>query len=1164
MQKQAAIELVKNTFSRKFDEENFVRFIANVLKTYDQVVKIREGHYIREAYRGFVDHYTVIGHFKDAANNQIDVLHVTLLRSTSLDRARTAQRNFVADYLKNQGKEAALVAFIAPGEADWRFSLVRLDHSLEVNDGKVKTIEELTPARRWSFLVGEHEGSHTVQSRFVTLLTDSEPPNLRELENAFNIEVVTEEFFSKYVELFHRVRESLEALIKADPDIAEDFREKDISPVDFAKKTLGQMAFLYFLQKKGWFGVAPKAEWGTGRKNFLRELFERRQSYGKNFFDDILEPLFYEALAQDRGKEAIYPRLNNCRMPFLNGGLFEPMRGYSWETTHILLDDAIFSNTNKTKEGDVGDGILDVFDRYNFTVNENEPLEKEVAVDPEMLGKVFENLLEIKDRKSKGTFYTPREIVHYMCQQSLVNFLSNNLEEKVPIEDLEVLIQRGSQILQNDSLVIEKGKEGTYKFLTPETVRRNALDLDRALETIKVCDPAVGSGAFPLGMLTEIVQARQVLAVHLNNNASVYELKLHSISNSIHGVDIDPGAVEIAKLRLWLALVVEEDEPHPLPNLEHKIMQGNSLISDYEGIRLFDESLLEKDQEKMVQLGMNFGSDSEQKLDRLKIVTEQFIHESQKSKKQDLKDEIGSLKWELIDATLKEQKKTEKLNEIRKLRQKNTRPFFVWRLEFSDVFRERGGFDIVIANPPYVGEKGNKDIFRSIAKGNLGQFYHGKMDLFYFFFHLALDLGNENSQHAFITTNYYITATGAKGLRIHLKENSTIRTLIDFNELRIFESALGQHNLITIFSKSKEPQSLALSLVAKVGGVANESILKEILHNHKADMTEIFVLSQNQIYEGKENYIRLKGVGNYDNPAQSIADKLKKDATSLGVICNINQGIVSGADRFTTKHAEKYQICAEKGEGIFVLSKDEIDALTLNDFEKNMIHPFYKNSQISRYCIEKNKNLFIIYIDKNTDINKAPNIIKHLGKFKKILENKRECKSGSLPWYSLHWSREQSMFDECKIVNSRRSKRNNFALEVDGRYEQSDIMLSSIRNEYKKKVSIKYLISLLNSKTYYFWLFNKGKRKGNMLELFYQPLSEIPIKCISLEEQKPFIELVDKILAITSKLEYCSKHPPALQLELEMKIDELVFDLYGLTAEERAVVINSQADAAII
>jgi len=253
-----------------YSDEYFVRFVSNLFKgEYTPLDKRRDGHYVREAFRTFVQRYRVLGTYQDAEGISLDILEVTLQREGSLERARTAQRNFIADYLKKNGRDAALVAFLSPGQHDWRFSLVKLEYSLEVKDGKLKTEEELTPAKRWSFLIGRHEGSHTVQSRFVSLLRDAEKPLLKELEEAFNIESVTDEFFKKYCELFFRMKESLDKLVEGDPAIKADFEAKELTTVDFAKKTLGQMAFLYFLQKKGWFGVAPGKPWGTGPKRFL-------------------------------------------------------------------------------------------------------------------------------------------------------------------------------------------------------------------------------------------------------------------------------------------------------------------------------------------------------------------------------------------------------------------------------------------------------------------------------------------------------------------------------------------------------------------------------------------------------------------------------------------------------------------------------------------------------------------------------------------------------------------------------------------------------------------------------------------------------------------------------------------------------------------------------
>jgi len=292
-------------------------------------------------------------------------LIVKLKRETSLERARTRQRNFIAWYLKGSRggklKDAALVAFVSPNEEDWRFSLVKMDYRFEGltaeasaqagwQSGKVKVREEFTPARRWSFLVGKNEKSHTAQSRLVSILEDDEHnPTLKQLEDAFNIEPVTKEFFDKYRDLLIRTVDALDKLVKKDLTVRKDFESKNINTVDFAKKLLGQIVFLYFLQKKGWFGVKRDAEWGTGAKDFLRRLFNKEYGDYKNFFNDILEPLFYEALARERD-DNFYSRFN-CKIPFLNGGLFEPIGGYNWVHTDILLPDELFSNNRRTSEG---------------------------------------------------------------------------------------------------------------------------------------------------------------------------------------------------------------------------------------------------------------------------------------------------------------------------------------------------------------------------------------------------------------------------------------------------------------------------------------------------------------------------------------------------------------------------------------------------------------------------------------------------------------------------------------------------------------------------------------------------------------------------------------------------------------------------------------------
>ncbi|MBK7221884.1 MAG: hypothetical protein IPH94_11345 [Saprospiraceae bacterium] len=636
MDKKTAQALIEKSFNNAFSEEQFTVFAKNLLNDLEDKDNRYSGNLIWDDYKDHITTYKRIGKYIDPDGEALDVLIVEVKSVTKLERARTALRNFVIKHLSKFEKDYALVAFYSKEDdgADWRFSFIKLEYRSELDEekGKVKTKKEFTPAKRYSFLVGKYEKAHTAKNQLLPLLQNiANNPTIEELESAFSIEKVTDEFFNQYKDLYIKLYEHFEndKKVKAAIDKAE------IDNTRFTKKLLGQIVFLYFLQKKGWLGVAKNERWGTGKKRFVQELNEQAQTEGVNFFKDKLQYLFYEALAKERDNVNSYYKRFDCRIPFLNGGLFEA--DYNWQDANITIPENLFRNEEKNKSGDVGTGIMDVFDRYNFTIKEDEPLDKEVAVDPEMLGKVFENMLDITERKSKGAFYTPREIVHYMCQESLIHYLDNALNSgtssyqelgsdqtklfsgstnkngnlkielehtdniRVPKKDIETFIREGHFALENDERVANKGETKTYKYQLPESIRKNANLIDQKLSDIRICDPAIGSGAFPVGLLHELVNAMLVLKPHLSydylteklkgfgfthresisDSRYIYRLKRHIIQESIYGVDIDSSAIDIARLRLWLSLVVDEDDLDPietLPNLDYKIVCGNSLI----------------------------------------------------------------------------------------------------------------------------------------------------------------------------------------------------------------------------------------------------------------------------------------------------------------------------------------------------------------------------------------------------------------------------------------------------------------------------------------------------------------------------------------------------------------------------------------------------------
>ena len=878
MNRDQAYALIRQTFTQSFDKVRFQNFTVNLLKQIDEAKAFSfHGQYIPDAYKEHVRRYERLGTYTDPAGEKLDVLIVNLKRETALDRARTMQRNFIAWHLKHRDeKDAALVAYHTEGLEDWRFSYIRMDYRTARDErGKIRVATDLTPARRFSFLVGRGENCHTAQSRFQTLLEDDRRnPTLARLEEAFSIETVTREFFEKYRILFNDLKDALNGIVASNAAVGKDFADKGVDTVNFAKKTLGQIVFLYFLQKKGWFGVARDETWGTGPKNFLRQLFEK-QRYA-NFFNDILEPLFYEALARERDQN--YYRLFDCKIPFLNGGLFDPINEYDWVHSDILLPDALFSNHDLTKEGDTGTGILDVFDRYNFTVREDEPLEREVAVDPEMLGKVFENLLEVKDRKSKGTYYTPREIVHYMCRESLINYLDAEMTGAdgdlfFRREDLEFLIRFGEMIHEHDARVRREGQETKdYSYLIPATIRARAKLIDEKLANIRVCDPAVGSGAFLVGMMTEIAKARQTLSTYIRTVGprSPYLFKRQAIQNSLYGVDIDPGAVEIAKLRLWLSLIVDEEdirEIKPLPNLDYKIMQGNSLLEEFAGVKLFDEKLITdapvdenaafirdakrkqtllqreyfrlktdgsltpvKRQDLEIQLQEQasllkklvkrtgkigeeiplFDSEAKKKADELKQLHRELFETFQKSRKDAIKARIETMEWELIEATLKEQHKADALKKIGLWKKANIRPFFLWKFHFAEIFREKSGFDVVIANPPYVRQEAIRPLKPDLAKA-FGKFYCGTADLYTYFYKCGLDLLKAGGHLCFIAPNKFMRAGYGRNTRELLTGEATPKVVIDFGDLPIFDATT--YPSILLVEKGR-PEAAAKTLAA--------------------------------------------------------------------------------------------------------------------------------------------------------------------------------------------------------------------------------------------------------------------------------------------------------------------------------------------------------------
>lgn len=1238
--------VLNEIFTNTFNEAKFNKFIINLLNL-DQKDRLN-GVVIKEnssVYENHIEYVKDLGKYTDEGR-KIIVASIVKLKD-SPDKARTLQRNFIARHLKDIGADAAVVALYSDNSDIWRISFVKLDTTFNINEltGNLEIKEDITPAKRYSYLIEPKLKNHTVQEQLRNLLfNDIKKPSVEEIENVFSVEVVTDEFFKMYRDKYLDLKEFLETNNEFIQESKRLMVEVNEFSEEFAKKLMGQVAFLYFLQKKGWLGVkiVPKnidkselrelyrkqneetreiitksykskdqymvidstevkklsddeadmlasvfknskydEEWGRGTKTFIRDIFEVCKRNNKNFFNDYLEPLFYNALNKRRGSNEYYQRFN-CKIPFLNGGLFEPIYKYEWENISIEIPNEFFSNENNDNKK----GLLDFFDMYNFTMNEDEPLEKEVAVDPEMLGKIFENLLDVKERKSKGAFYTPREIVHYMCQECLINYLHN--ETKIDTTSLELLIKYG-EVIKDVDLSIEDKKY--YKM--PKFIIDNLEIIDKALENVTVADPSVGSGAFPLGMLNEIVKARSILVEYMtkdldewkkedfirDNKKSLYDLKKNAMKKSIFAVDIEPSAVDITKLRLWLSLVVDADVRtiNTLPNLDYNIMVGNSLIEEFNGIKLFDEDLLKertKRKKKTVsnQISMNIegtsaniGIEQEyQLLEDIQKLQGELFDEKDNSKKVLIKKEIESKEWDLIEYKLTREKKLlfKETEELKKHRKSNRKPYFLWELEFSKVFKVNGGFDIVIGNPPYIGEKGNKEIFHEVKVTKFGEkFYQRRMDFFYFFIAKGVEILKSKGQLGFITTNYWITATGGqKNLRPYLKSNTNIKKYIDFREYKIFESALGQHNCIFILEKNIEDKDSKTHVIEVYDHKqASKYNLTNILNNI-SDMNGIkSYLSQSQcnLYEDKTFNIRF----NDDRTNSTLQKIMINSDKKLDDICIISGGVSSSADKVTKgniKHCSDEEIESNNivlGNGVLVLNKEELETLNLGEKELGYIKPLYKSSEIKPYWSNNIPEKFLIYATHNNavEIEKCNNIYKHLKRYETILKNRSQdielanaMKKGH--WFVLTNGRNKINFNDEKIVCPYRAKSNVFGYNNIPWYAGRDVYFLV---DFKENIN--YIMGVLNSTLIKFWLKNKGKMKGDIFEIYPEPLRNIPVvinnKSIKMEIESKVQDII-KITQNNNVHNISDTLIGEVVSKLVLDIDNLVYKLYGLDEED--------------
>ncbi|MFA7298182.1 MAG: TaqI-like C-terminal specificity domain-containing protein [Candidatus Absconditabacterales bacterium] len=1091
-------------FNASYDRSDFLRILQTKICP-NFVQEIKPMQFERQTKYFVKDSMYQLGKIKFADDTEVIVMEI---QQTSISDPRITLTKDAFKILHDHQKDNALIVFYSADTDSWRLSLLTSKY-----EGRDKINSN---AKRYSFLLGSHEKVKTPND-YLIKNPKGIVKDLNDLISRFDVEVVRKEFFKQYLNLFLELYKELKPY--------EIMLGKDNDLVTFTKTLMGKIIFLYFIQKKGRLGVHIEKEWGEGRKDFMKFLLDdykgprdlHKGEHKSSFYNDYLEPLFYEALSNERNTD-VYERFD-LKIPYLNGGLFE--QEYDRKNTFINPKDEIFEK------------IIDTFDRYNFTIHEDDPYDREIAVDPEMLGKIFETMISVsKDNieeicdiyekakaKSKdpdkiisvdvgkelnkkfGAFYTPREIVHYMTKESLTYYLINGIKEARPNESDEQIekIIRELFRLKDDHLLKEETKLSQEEFQLFEQYIILTNDL---LKKIKVLDPAVGSGAFPMGILHEIFGLRRYLidAFELKFESD-YEIKKSIIQNNIYGVDIEQGAIDIARLRFWLSLVVDADKPEPLPNLDFKFVCANTLIP-LEGGSLFTKQDL---------------------IDELNNLRKKYFGTQKKSEKELLKKEFYKAQQELCGFTVKQHfnNRKEQKEYIEVLVKQNTDPrnrqIMQWdpfdTKESSEFFDSElmfgiDGFSICIGNPPYIsyysrqshGNDKTSDIIETFKKSynfiedkkKLGRF-----NTVMFFLEMALNLtGNQGIINFIIDTNFY--SNPFENIRKYLLENSSIIEIV--SNVNAFEG-VGSYQVILKYTKKMNKENFIKWKSIQDG---------EFIYNGSVQ---------------QKKYLKtLEIIPPVSEGLDVLRDKIEKNGQIKDLLGNNN---IRTCITFTGQKDK------------FVIPKPELEIdYPLLEGSKSVQGPYLpiKNDFFVRYDLKLRDKLNEDYIQLAKAEGKRTPMVIGLGDL--------ECFKSPKIFVRLSDSRITATYTDQFVC--------------------ADLSLYVIVMPNKQNIwnnySIFFLLGILNSKliTFYARKFEKIKNLGRGTpQIRLKDIRELPIVNIDFLNNNS-ITLHNNIRDIAKSILAIKKGDPKADIsQLEKEIDQIVYKLYGLTDEEIKIVEES-------
>lgn len=1029
-------------FNEKYDSDNFLEFLQGFLPK-DFLEKEEDIIIDKNRYKEITD-AKVLGYCES-----LDLYVLEMDHSRENDPRITIATD-AFKILADHWIHRSLIIFRNEESNNYRFSYLTI--SLDLNE-KNRVTKKYSNARRYSFYLGVNAKIKTPE---LQLVKRGKIQSIEDLQSRFSLEVVNKQFYLEVARYFDELVSDINLPSASQGDI--NIKKS------FAVRLIGRLMFCWFLKQK-------KSESGQ----LIPDKILSSNAVTKDYYHGIIEPLFFEVLNTNINVREIRNELFD-KVPYLNGGLFNPQTEDYYELDRGTFASR-FINTLKIND-DWFKNFFELLETYNFTIDENTVFDQELSVDPEMLGRIFENLLaEINpetgnsEQKRTGSFYTPRQIVEYMVDQSLIEYFKT----KTGIDSNKLSALVSYDLSDDESYPLDNSDK---------------LHIIEAIGSLKILDPACGSGAYPIGALQKIVYILQIvdpdcklwlnqklkgipelykqkIINEIQSNPFDYIRKLDVIKNSIFGVDIQSIAVDISRLRCFLTLVVESEIDdtksnrgiEPLPNLDFKFVCANTLI----GLPKSQSSSLFDDHSGIAELSS--------------IMSEYFSCNSQR--KSEIRLRFINTQKEILNKSLSAFGKN-----IGELTQKlttwdpfsnNSTPWFdpEWMFGIEDKF------DIVIGNPPYGADIDNMvEIYRKIYPEVIKNY----ADIFKIFFDFGLRVIGKNGIETYITPNTYLAQPRYKDLRNYL---------LRFNIQRIVN--LGE----SVFDEAVVPVCIS---IIKNSSRSNTYIFNDASVNGKytgiENMQELIV-SLDKVSSTKDLSLLQKFVFKDDEfPADSVLEI--KDAgiqyhrSGIGLK---NKGGNDLYERLFTDNSEQFQ---------------------------NNI-PVWYGKLINKYSIEEKTDEYF-----NLDYKGAL----------KAKESVSFTKEAFIQKEKILWRQTAP----CLVAT----------IDSEGRWFRNTIQCGWIKNEYKDKVDIYYILGLFNSK-YFKYLYQKivNESSGRAFpQVKITHLRKLPIKIASKERQENISCLVNTILALKRK------DRDADITNLESQIDDIVYNIYELTEEELTAVIR--------